>query len=135
MAHYRRIGEVPPKRHTQFRDGEGRLYTLLSKYRLFSAANFKFVAVGVFEKKTVVTWTVFLANFRPLKIFPASVAHKFRDPINFFACVRPERDSRLVWTMRFTLIKGEKFQRPIASPSIKRIRTVTRTFVAKTKLG
>ncbi|MGB0099855.1 MAG: homogentisate 1,2-dioxygenase, partial [Nocardioides sp.] len=26
MAHYRRIGEVPPKRHTQFRDGEGRLY-------------------------------------------------------------------------------------------------------------
>src|SRR5690242_18398869 len=26
MAHYRRIGEVPPKRHTQFRDGDGRLY-------------------------------------------------------------------------------------------------------------
>ncbi|HEU5036500.1 MAG TPA: homogentisate 1,2-dioxygenase domain-containing protein [Nocardioides sp.] len=26
MAHYRRIGEVPSKRHTQFRDGAGRLY-------------------------------------------------------------------------------------------------------------
>ncbi|GGV17198.1 putative homogentisate 1,2-dioxygenase [Actinomadura cremea] len=26
MAHYRRVGEVPPKRHTQHRDGEGRLY-------------------------------------------------------------------------------------------------------------
>ena len=26
MAHYRRIGEVPPKRHTQFRDGEGNLH-------------------------------------------------------------------------------------------------------------
>ena len=26
MAHYRRIGEVPPKRHTQFRDSDGRLY-------------------------------------------------------------------------------------------------------------
>jgi homogentisate 1,2-dioxygenase len=26
MAHYRRIGEVPPKRHTQFRDGDGNLY-------------------------------------------------------------------------------------------------------------
>ena len=26
MAHYRRIGEVPPKRHTQHRDPEGRLY-------------------------------------------------------------------------------------------------------------
>ncbi|WP_243056384.1 homogentisate 1,2-dioxygenase [Nocardioides sp. SR21] len=26
MAHYRRIGAVPPKRHTQFRDEDGRLY-------------------------------------------------------------------------------------------------------------
>jgi homogentisate 1,2-dioxygenase len=26
MAHYRQVGEVPPKRHTQFRDAEGRLY-------------------------------------------------------------------------------------------------------------
>ena len=26
MAHYRRVGEVPPKRHTQHRDPDGRLY-------------------------------------------------------------------------------------------------------------
>ena len=26
MAHYRRVGEVPPKRHTQFRNAEGQLY-------------------------------------------------------------------------------------------------------------
>src|SRR3954464_9548258 len=26
MAHYRRIGEVPPKRHTQHRDSAGALY-------------------------------------------------------------------------------------------------------------
>src|SRR6478672_5498595 len=26
MAHYRRIGEVPPKRHTQHRDPQGNLY-------------------------------------------------------------------------------------------------------------
>src|SRR4051794_30982085 len=26
MAHYRSVGEVPPKRHTQFRDADGRLY-------------------------------------------------------------------------------------------------------------
>ena len=26
MAHYRQVGEVPPKRHTQFRDPQGRLY-------------------------------------------------------------------------------------------------------------
>src|SRR6476661_8523540 len=26
MAHYRRLGEVPPKRHTQHRDPDGRLY-------------------------------------------------------------------------------------------------------------
>src|SRR5918911_2674718 len=26
MAHYRAVGSVPPKRHTQHRDSEGRLY-------------------------------------------------------------------------------------------------------------
>src|SRR3954469_15308317 len=26
MVHYRRIGDVPPKRHTQHRDPDGRLY-------------------------------------------------------------------------------------------------------------
>src|SRR5690242_21459507 len=26
MAYYRQVGEVPPKRHTQFRDPEGRLF-------------------------------------------------------------------------------------------------------------
>src|SRR6476469_2975927 len=26
MAHYRSVGEVPPKRHTQHRDPDGRLY-------------------------------------------------------------------------------------------------------------
>ncbi|HOZ59873.1 MAG TPA: homogentisate 1,2-dioxygenase, partial [Nakamurella multipartita] len=25
MAHYRRVGDVPPKRHTQFRDAAGQL--------------------------------------------------------------------------------------------------------------
>ena len=26
MAYYRQVGEVPPKRHTQFRDADGALY-------------------------------------------------------------------------------------------------------------
>ena len=26
MAHYQRVGNVPAKRHTQHRDGKGRLY-------------------------------------------------------------------------------------------------------------
>jgi hypothetical protein len=26
MAHFRRIGGIPPKRHTQFRDPDGNLY-------------------------------------------------------------------------------------------------------------
>ena len=26
MAHYQRMGQVPPKRHTQFRDADGNLY-------------------------------------------------------------------------------------------------------------
>ena len=27
MAHYRSVGEIPPKRHTQFRRPDGRLYS------------------------------------------------------------------------------------------------------------
>ena len=26
MPHYRQVGQVPPKRHTQFRDADGQLF-------------------------------------------------------------------------------------------------------------
>ena len=90
----------------QNRDGRSRhgcLYRLIRKHRLLAAANFEFVAIGVFEKEGVVTRTVVLANFGTLKVFPASVAHEFRNLIHFFARVRPKRDSRAVGTMVLVL--------------------------------
>src|SRR5206468_3157536 len=121
----------------QNRDGRSRhgcLYRLTGKYRLLAAANFKFVAIGVLEEEGVVTRTVVLANFWPLKVFPASVAHEFRNPIHFFARVCPERDSRAVGTMVLVLAETEKFQRPFATASIERIIIVARTFVNEPKL-
>src|SRR5258708_1249837 len=107
---------------------------LTRKYRLLAATNFEFVAVRVFEKEGVVTRTVVLTNFWPLKVFPASVAHEFRNPIHFFARVRPKRDPRAVGTMVFVLIDTEKFHRPIGTPSIERMKIVARTFVNESKL-
>ena len=110
------------------------LLDFLSKYRLLAATNFEFVAVRVFEKEGVVTRTVVLTNFWPLKVFPASVAHEFRNPIHFFARVRPKRDPRAVGTMVFVLIDTEKFHRPIGTPSIERMKIGARTFVNESKL-
>ena len=50
---------------------------LTGKYRLLAAANFEFVAIGIFEKEGVVTRTVVLANFRPLKVFPPASRTSF----------------------------------------------------------
>ena len=108
----------------QNRDGRSRLgclYRLIRKHRFLATANFEFVAIGVFEKEGVVTRTVVLANLRPLKIFPASVAHEFRNLIHLFARVRPKRDSRAVGTMVLVLAQTEKFQGPFATASIERI--------------
>jgi len=77
--------------------------------RLLAAANFEFVAVGVFEKEGVVTWTVVLTNLRSLKIFTAGIAHEYGNPIDFFARVCRERDPRAIRTMVFVLVEGEKF--------------------------
>src|SRR5258707_4887250 len=108
----------------QTRDGSSRhgcLYSLPRKHRLLATANFEFVAIGVLEKEGVVTRTVVLANFGTFKVFPASVAHEFRNLIHFFARVCPERDSRAVGTMVLVLAETEKFQRPFATASIERL--------------
>ena len=121
----------------QNRDGRSRhccLYRSICKHRLLATANFEFVAIGVLEKEGVVTRTVVLANFGTLKVFPASVAHEFRNLIHFFARVCPERDSRAVGTMVLVLAQTEKLQRPFATASIERIIIVARTFVNKPKL-
>jgi len=75
-----------------------------SKYRLLAAANFEFVAIGVFEKEGVVARTVPLANLRPLELFPAGFAHKLCNPIDFLPRISPKRDACairfvvLIWT-------------------------------------
>ena len=106
---------------------------LICKYRLLAAADFEFVTIGVFEKEGVVTRTVVLANLRPLKIFPASVAHKFRDQIHFFARVCPKRDACAVGTMVLVLGDSEEFQRPFTAPSIERIIILARTSMNETE--
>ena len=107
---------------------------LTGKYRLLAAANFEFVAIGVFEKKGVVTRTVALANFRPLKLFPPGVAHEFRNPIYFFARVRPKRDARAIRFVVFVWTKAKKFRRFVAAGLKKIIKISTGFFVSKSKL-
>ena len=101
-------------------EGAAACYRLTGKYRLLAAANFEFVAIGVFEKEGVVTRAVVLANFRPFKVFPASVAHEFRNPIHFLARVGPERDACAVWFMFFIPSKAKEFRRFVAASRIER---------------
>ena len=115
-------------------DSNALLGYLTRKYRLLAAANFEFVAVGVFEEEGVVTRTVVLANLRPLKAFPASVAHEFRNAIHFFAAVRPERDASAVWLMVLVLCKSKKLGRPVVAGSVECVKIVARALTNKTKL-
>jgi hypothetical protein len=80
------------------------------KYRLLPAANFEFVAIGVFEEEGVVTRTVVLANFRPFKIFSASIAYEFGNAIHFFARVRPKRDPCVIRFMFFIPSKAKELR-------------------------
>ena len=90
-----------------------------SKYRVFAATNFEFVAIGVFEEEGVVTGTVVLANFRPFKIFSASIAYEFRNPVHFFARVRPKRDACAIRFMFFIPGKAKEFRRFVAASGIE----------------
>jgi len=87
--------------------------------RTFPAANFQLVTIRVFEKEGVVTRTVASANFRTLKILPASVAHKFRNPIHFSARVRPKRDSCAIRFVVSIRTKAKEFRRSVATSRIK----------------
>jgi hypothetical protein len=112
----------------------GCLYSSTSKYRFLAAANFEFVAIGVLEKEGVVTRTVALANFRPLKLFPASVAHKLRNPIYFFARVRPKRDACAIRFVVFIWTKAKEFRRFAADSGIKSMEGSAGLFVNESKL-
>src|SRR5262245_30755516 len=115
----------------------GRKQTLTSsttKYRFLATTNFEFVATRVFEKKRVVTRTVFLTNLQSLKIFPPSLAYEFSNAIHFFSRVCPKCYARAIRTMVFVLVQTKKFQRPIAVSSKERMKIVTGTFVNESKL-
>src|SRR6266536_657848 len=116
------------------RSRHGCLYRLTSKYRLLAAANFEFIAIGVFEKEGVVTRTVALANFRPLKVFPASVAHEFRNPIHFLPRVCPKRDACAIRFMVFIWTKAKEFRRPVAASGKKSMEISPGFFVNESKL-
>src|SRR6266480_5621422 len=75
---------------------------------IFAAANFQLIAVRIFEKERVVTWTVLCANLRPFQIFPADLANEFGDAIDFFTCVCPKSDSRAVRLMMSIFGESEK---------------------------
>jgi hypothetical protein len=115
--------------------GHGCLYRLTGKYRLLAAANFEFVAIRVFEEEGVVTRTVALANFRALKLFPAGVAHKLRNPIYFFARVSPKRDACAIRFVVFIRAKAKEFRRLAADGGKKRMEGSTGLFVNESKLG
>jgi len=64
------------------------LYSLRND-RTLATANFQFVAIWIFEEESVVAGTLIDADFRTFQIFATCVAHQFRYPIDFVACVGP----------------------------------------------
>jgi hypothetical protein len=114
--------------------GHGCLYSLIRKYRFLATANFEFVAIGIFEKEGVVTRTVALANFRPLKLFPTSVAHEFGNPIYFFTRVGPKRDACAIRFVALIRTKAKEFRRLAADGGKISMKVSTGFFVNKSKL-
>jgi hypothetical protein len=106
----------------------------LRKDRLLAAANFKLVAIRVFEKEGVVTGTVTLADFRALKVFPASVAHDFRKPVHFFPRIGPKRDACAIRFMVFIWTKAKEFRRLVAAGGKKTMEGSPGFFVNESKL-
>jgi hypothetical protein len=107
---------------------------LTGKYRLLAAANFEFVPIRVFEKEGVVTRTVALANFRPLKLFPAGLAHDLCNPIHFFPRIGPERDARAIRFVAFIRTKAKEFRRFVAAGGKKSMEGSPGLFVNESKL-
>src|SRR6266404_6481170 len=87
---------------------------------LFPAADFEFVAVGVFKEKRVVSWAVICTNFRAFQIPSADLAHELGDLVDFFTRVRPKSDSRAVGLMMSIFRETKKFRRLVAAGRIKR---------------
>ena len=109
-------------------------YRSTRKYRLLAATNFKFVAIGVFEEEGVVTRAVSPANFWPLELFPASVAHELCNRIHFLPRVRPKRDACAIRFVVSIWAKAKEFRRLSADGGIKSMEESTGLFVNESKL-
>jgi hypothetical protein len=114
--------------------GHGCLYRSTRKYRLLAAADFEFVPVRVFEEEGVVIRTVAFANFWPLKLFPACVAHDFRNSIYLFPRIGPKRDACAIRFVVFIWTKAKEFRRLAANRGKKSMERSTRLFVNESKL-
>src|SRR5438093_13715442 len=86
--------------------------------RTLPAANFQLVAIRVLEEKRIVARTVVDTDFRPFERLAPRFAHQLRQPIHFFARIRPQRDARSVWLMVLILRETEQFRWPVAPGSI-----------------
>ena len=67
--------------------------------RIFAAADFQLVAVGIFKEESVVTRAIFGAHFRAFQISAANFTYEFGDAVNFVARVGPESNARPIRLM------------------------------------
>ena len=110
------------------------LHRLTSEYRLLAAANFKFVAIGVFEKECVVARTVAFLKLGPFELFSAGFAHNLCDSIHFLSRIGPKRDARFIRFVVFIRTKAKEFRRFVAAGRKKRMEISPGLFVNESKL-
>src|SRR5260370_40913655 len=82
---------------------------------IFAAANFQFVAIGIFKEECVVAGAVFGANFRTSQILSSDFPHQLGNWINLIPRCRPECDPRPVWLILSLLSDTQKIRRIVAA--------------------
>jgi len=107
---------------------------LTGKYRLLATANFELVAIGVFEKESVVTGAVPLANLGSLEPFPAGFPHELRNPIHFLPRISPKRDTCAIRFVVFIRTEAKEFRGLVADSGKESMEGSTGLFVNKSKL-
>ena len=112
----------------------GCAYSSISKYRLLAAANFEFIAIGIFKEKSVVTRAVPFTNLGALELFPAGFAHELCNPIHFLPRISPKRDACAIRFVVFIRTKAKEFRRFVAPSGIKSMEGSPGFFVNESKL-
>jgi hypothetical protein len=87
--------------------------------RVFSATNFQFVTVGIFEEAGVIPAAITATEFRAFQIFRADFAHEPSEPVDFVAALSPKGDSRAVGLMPSTLREAKKCFRFVSAGSVE----------------